>query len=367
MAEDPHRTDLIALFDAAVARAQPARCLPGLFPDWPGGRIIVIACGKAAAAMARVAEGHYADAIAQGRYRALAVTRHGYGVPLEHTRLIEAGHPVPDDGSLRGAEAALEAAGSAEADDLVLVLLSGGASALCAAPVPGLTLDDKRALTQALLRSGATISQINCVRKHLSRFKGGRLTARAAPARVVTLAISDVPGDAPDAIGSGPSVPDPTTLTDARQVLADFGIAPGPAVAAALNDPANETPKPGDAAFANAEYTVAATAAQSLEAAAEQARARGYRPVILGDALEGEARDLAKDHAAQARELQGRGERVALLSGGEATVTLAGVLASTARGMMLRARAGASREEVLAIGLAAARLVAEAVERPSKT
>ncbi len=341
MAEDPHRTHLIALFDAAVARAQPARCLPGLFPDWPRGRIIVLACGKAAAAMAQAAERHYTRAIAEGRYRAIAVTRHGYGLPLTHTRLIEAGHPVPDDGSLRGAGAALEAAASAGADDLVLVLLSGGASALCAAPVAGLTLDDKRALTQALLRSGATISQINCVRKHLSRFKGGRLAARAAPARVVTLAISDVPGDAPDAIGSGPTVPDPTTRDDARKVLADFGIAPGPAVAAALNDPANETPKPGDAAFANAAYTLAATAAQSLEAAAEQARARGYRPEILGDALEGEARELAGAHAAQALALQAAGQRVALLSGGEATVTIRG-----------DGRGGPNQEYALALAIA---------------
>jgi len=222
MAEHPHRTDLIVLFETAVARAQPARCLPGLFPDWTDGRILVIACGKAAAAMARVAEEHYADAIAQDRYQALAVTRHGYGVALAHTQLIEAGHPMPDSGSLRGAEAALAAAESANTDDLVLVLLSGGASALCAAPVAGLALEDKRSLTQSLLRSGATISQINCVRKHLSRFKGGRLAARAAPAHVVTLAISDVPGDAPNAIGSGPTVPDPTTLADARQVLAEF-------------------------------------------------------------------------------------------------------------------------------------------------
>jgi hydroxypyruvate reductase len=341
MAEHPHRTDLIALFDAAVARAQPARCLPGLFPAWPAGRVIVIACGKAGAAMARVAEEHYSDAVAQGRYQALAVTRHGYGVPLEHTRLIEAGHPVPDEGSLRGAEAALEAANAADANDLVLVLLSGGASALCAAPVDGLTLADKQSLTQALLRSGATISQINCVRKHLSRFKGGRLAARAAPARVITLAISDVSGDAPDAIGSGPTVPDPTTLADARKLLAEFGIAPGTAIQAALNDSANETPKPGDPAFNNTEYTLAATAAQSLEAAAEEARARGYRPVILGDALEGEARELAKAQAAQALEFQRQGERVALLSGGEATVTIRG-----------GGRGGPNQEYALALAMA---------------
>jgi len=324
MAEHPHHADLIALFDAAVARAQPERCLPGLFPACPEGRVIVIACGKAGAEMARVAETHYAEAIARDRYEALAITRHGYGVPLAHTRLIEAGHPVPDENSARGAEAALEAAQAAGADDLVLVLLSGGASALCAAPVEGLTLADKQTLTQALLRSGATISHINCVRKHLSRFKGGRLAAAAAPARVVTLAISDVPGDAPDAIGSGPTVPDPTTLADARAVISDYGITPGPAVAAALAQTANETPKPGDAAFAKTDYTLAATAAQSLQTAAAEAEARGYRPVILGDALEGEARDIAAAHAAQARDLQAGGERVALLSGGEATVTLRG-------------------------------------------
>lgn len=324
MANDPHRADLIALFDAAVARAQAGRCLPGHFPDPPQGRILVIACGKAGAAMARVAEHHYAGAIASGRYRALAITRHGYGLPLEQARLIEAGHPVPDDASLRAADEALAMADSAGADDLVLVLLSGGTSALCAAPAHGLTLDDKRALTQALLRSGATISQINCVRKHLSRFKGGRLAAAAAPARVVTLAISDVPGDAPDAIGSGPTVPDPTTLADARAVLARFAITPAPAVAAALNDPANETPKPGGPAFAGSAYMLAASPAQSLEAAADEASRLGYRPIMLGDALEGEARELAAQHAKQAMDLQRAGQRVALLSGGEATVTLTG-------------------------------------------
>ncbi|MFP3921293.1 MAG: glycerate kinase [Dichotomicrobium sp.] len=324
MAQDPHSADLIALFEAAVARALPARCLPGLFPDRPAGRLVVIACGKAGASMARVAEQHYAGAIAEGRYEALAVTRHGYGVALEHTQLIEAGHPVPDEGSLKGAEAALELADGAGTDDLVLVLLSGGASAVCAAPVAGLTLQGKQDLTRALLRSGATIGEINCVRKHLSRFKGGRLAAAAAPARIVTLAISDVSGDAPDAIGSGPTAPDPTTLADARAVLARYGIAPSPAVDAALNDPANETPKPGDSAFAKSDYVLAATAAQSLEAAAQKAQDLGYRPVILGDRLEGEARDLAAAHARQARDVQTSGGRTALLSGGEVTVTLRG-------------------------------------------
>lgn len=341
MAQDPHRADLIALFETAVARAQPGRCLPGRFPAAPDGRVHVIACGKAAAAMARVAEQHYAGLIAKSRYQALAITRYGYGVPLAHTQMIEAGHPVPDDNSIRAAKDALSMARSAAPQDLVLVLLSGGASALCAAPCEGLTLADKRAATQALLRSGATISQINCVRKHLSRFKGGRLAAAATPAQIVTLAISDVPGDAPDAIGSGPTVPDPTTLADARAVLSDFGITPGPAVEAALNTPANETPKPGDPAFANAEYVLAATAAQSLDAAAEKARTLGYRPIILGDALEGEARELAAAHARQARDLQTVGERVALLSGGEVTVTLRG-----------QGRGGPNQEYALALAIA---------------
>ncbi len=324
MGNDPHRANLIALFQAAVARAQAGRCLPEHFPDWPAGRVLAIACGKAGAAMAREAERHYADTIAAGRYRALAITRHGYGLALEHTPLIEAGHPVPDDGSLRAADAALALARSAGADDIVLVLLSGGASALCAAPAPGLTLEDKRVLTRALLRCGATISHINCVRKHLSRFKGGRLAVAAAPARVVTLAISDVPGDAPDAIGSGPTVPDPTTLADARAVLERFGLCPAPAIATALNDLANETPKPGDAAFAHTRYILAASPRHALDAAAQAATRLGYRPVLLGDALEGEARDLAAQHARQALELQRAGQRVAILSGGEATVTLSG-------------------------------------------
>jgi len=343
MAEDPHRENLIALFDAAVARAQAGRCLPGHFPDWPAGRIFVIACGKAGAAMARVAERHYADAIAGGRYNALAITRHGYGLPLEHTQLVEAGHPVPDDDSLRAAEGSASAGAWAGADDLVLVLLSGGASALCAAPVRGLTLNDKRAITQALLRSGATISQINCVRKHLSRFKGGRLAAAAAPARVITLAISDVCGDAPDAIGSGPTVPDPTTLADARAVLERFAITPPATIAAALNDPANETPKPGDPEFAHAQYVLAATAAQSLEAAAAKAERLGYRAILLGDALEGEARDLAAQHARQAIDLRQAGQRAAILSGGEATVTLTG-----------NGRGGPNQEYALALAIALA-------------
>jgi len=341
MVDDASRTNLISLYQTAVARAQPERCLPGLLPDWPAGRIIAIACGKAGASMAHIAEQHYAEAVGEDGYKGVAITRHGYGLALRNTRLIEAGHPVPDDSSILAADTALEMAQAAGAHDLVLVLLSGGASALCAAPLAGLTLRDKQTLTHALLRSGATISQINCVRKHLSRFKGGRLAAAAAPAHLVTLAISDVPGDAPDAIGSGPTVPDPTTLAEARDVLSRYSIAVPPAVMDALQNPANETPKQGDPAFTNSAYQLAATAAQSLEAAGNQASAFGYRPIILGDAVEGEARDLASGHGAQALALQAKGERVALLSGGEATVTLRG-----------NGQGGPNQEYALALALA---------------
>jgi glycerate 2-kinase len=316
---------LLDLFQTAVARAQPDVCLPAMLPAPPAaGRLIVIACGKAGASMARVAEQHYGDMIAQGRYDALAVTRHGYGLSLAITRQIEAGHPVPDDASVHAAQAALAMVRSAGPDDRVLMLLSGGASALCAAPVDGVSLADKQDLTRALLRCGATIHDINCVRKHLSRFKGGGLARAAHPAALVTLAISDVPGDQPQSIGSGPSVPDPSTLAEARAVLERFAVTPPPAIMAALNDPANETAKAGDPIFERSTYHLAASARDALEAAAGRAAQLGYEPVILGDALEGEARDVAAQHAAIALEHRQGGRKVALLSGGELTVTIRG-------------------------------------------
>ena len=218
MNQADHRSILRSVFDAAVASAQPERCLPPYFPAVPAsGRLIVLACGKAGAAMARAAEGHYADAIERGVCSGLAVTRSGYGLPLAHFALMEASHPVPDQSSADAAIRALDLAGEAREGDLVLALMSGGASALWAAPADGLALSEKQDLTRALLRAGAPIGAINCVRKHLSRIKGGRLARAACPARVVTLAISDVPGDAPDTIGSGPTVPDATTLADARR------------------------------------------------------------------------------------------------------------------------------------------------------
>ena len=316
---------LRALFDAAVSAAQPARCLKRHFPEPPAsGRITVIACGKAAAGMARAAELHYEKAGALHRLRGLAITRHGFGEPLAQLRLIEAGHPVPDAASVYAATEAIAAARAAGPEDLVLLLLSGGASALCTAPAGGVTLAQKQALTKALLKAGARIHELNCVRKHLSLFKGGRLAALAYPAPLVTLAISDVPGDEPETIGSGPACADPTTLAEARAIVSKYKIEVPPAIAAALNDPANETPKAFDPVFANARYELAATGRDALEAAGELARSFGYDVIMLGDSLEGEAREIAQTHAQLAKHCLADGKRVAILSGGELTVTVTG-------------------------------------------
>ena len=291
--------------------------------------------------MAQAAEIHYAEAIAAGRFIGLAVTRKGYGLPLSAFELMEAAHPVPDATSAAAADRALAFAAEAREGDLVLTLISGGASALWAAPLPGISLAEKQELTRGLLRGGAPIGDINCVRKHLSRIKGGRLARAASPAALATLAISDVPGDAPDTIGSGPTVPDRTTLAEARAVLARYGVAAAPAILAALSDPANETPKPGDAAFAHARFALAATPADALRAAAGKAAALGYEPIMLGDALEGEARDVAAQHAQLALDARQQGKRVAILSGGELTVTITG-----------DGRGGPNQEYALALALA---------------
>jgi hydroxypyruvate reductase len=237
--------------------------------------------------------------------------------------VIEAGHPVPDQAGLDGTERTLALAKSAAAGDLVLVLLSGGASANWIAPAPGITLAEKQATTRALLRSGANIGEINCVRKHLSRIKGGRLARLAAPARVVTLAISDVPGDDPAVIGSGPTVPDPTSLADARALVAKYGLDLPAAVRKALDDPHNESPKPGDPAFAHSSFKILARPADALAAAAARAKAAGYDCIILSDRLQGEAREVAAGHARIARDYAAQGRRIVILSGGELTVTLA--------------------------------------------
>ena len=279
--------------------------------------------------MSQVAEQHYVAQMAtrgigEDRLAGIAVTRHGYGRPTRRIALVEAGHPVPDQAGLDGTERALTLAEGAGSDDLVVVLLSGGASANWIAPAAGLTLLEKQATTRALLRSGANISEINCVRKHISRIKGGRLAVRAHPARLVTLAISDVPGDDPAVIGSGPTVPDPTTLADARAIVGKYRLDLPERVSRALADPQSESPKPGDTIFAGASYKIVARPADALAAAKARAEAAGYECVILGDRLQGEAREVAAEHARLARDLAAQGRRTVVLSGGELTVTLRG-------------------------------------------
>ena len=316
---------LESLFRVAVATAHPSRCLPPHLPEAPPrGRLIVLAAGKAAGSLTEVAEKHYAGLIAQERLDGVAVARHGYGRPTQRIAMIEAGHPVPDEAGVAGTERALALADGAGIDDLVLVLLSGGASANWIAPAAGITLAEKQATTRALLRSGANIGEINCVRKHLSRIKGGRLARRAAPARVVTLAISDVPGDDPAVIGSGPTVPDPTTLGDARTIVGKYRLDLPLAVTRALADASNESPKPGDAIFATGAYRILARPADALAAAQRCAQEAGYDCIMLGDRLQGEAREVAAEHARLARDHAAAGHRVAILSGGELTVTLKG-------------------------------------------
>ena len=318
------------LLDEAIAVARPKRCLPVALANLeaetgarPAGRTVVLGAGKAAAAMARTVEETWPDRALEG----LVVTRYGHAVPCRSVRVIEAAHPVPDRAGEDAARQILALAGAAGPDDRLLFLLSGGASALLSLPAPGLTLADKQAVTRALLAAGADIREINSVRKHLSAIKGGRLAAAAAPARLATLAISDVVGDDPATIGSGPTVPDPTSLADAREVLRRFGIAPPRAVAAALEDPANETLKPDDPRLATADYRLIATPAQSLAAPGRLAAAEGLAVEILGDDLTGEARNLGRAHAALVRDriAGGTGGRPwLLLSGGETTVTVTG-------------------------------------------
>ena len=321
----PSRSILLDLYQTAVDRAQPRLCVPPHLPDVPtNGRLFVVGAGKADAAMAVATEQYYQSLGMLDRVHGFVTTRHGFALPTAHIEIVEAAHPVPDVHGAQAAARTLAFVKTAGPDDLVLVLLSGGASALWSAPVAGLTLDDKQALTRQLLKSGATISEINTVRRHLSRIKGGRLAAAVYPARMVTLAISDVPGDVPAAIGSGPTVPDETTLADARAVLAKFAIVPAPAIVSALADPANETLKPGAKALQASSYTIVAAPQASLQAAADRAGTSGYRAVVLGDSLEGEARDVGRAQAKLALAAHARGEKVAILSGGELTVTVTG-------------------------------------------
>ena len=316
---------LESLFRAAVEAAHPSRCLPPHLPEPPPrGRLIVLAAGKGAGALTEVAEAHYLARMPQERIDGIAVTRHGYGRPTRRIAMVEAGHPVPDEAGLKGTERALAFADAAGPDDIVLVLLSGGASANWIAPAAGLSFADKQATTRALLRSGANIGEINTVRKHLSRIKGGRLARHAYPAHVVTLAISDVPGDDPAVIGSGPTVADPTTLGDARAIVGKYRLDLPAAVLRALNDPANESPKPGEAIFAGTDYRIVARPADALAAAEARARAAGFDCIVLGDRLQGEAREVAAAHARLARDAAATERRSVILSGGELTVTLKG-------------------------------------------
>ncbi len=322
MPADPARL-LRALLDEAVRVARPETCLPPRLPPPPAGRTVVVGAGKAAAAMARAVEQAW-----PGPLEGLVVTRYGHAVPCRRIEVAEAGHPVPDQAGAAAARRILERVRGLGPDDLVLCLISGGGSSLLALPAPGLTLEDKQAVGRALLRSGAPIGAINVVRKHLSAIKGGRLAAAAAPAPLVTLAISDVPGDDPSLIASGPTVPDPSTFAEARAILARHGIEPPEPVRRHLAAAAEETPKPGDPAFANARLELAARPQQSLEAAAELARRHGLTPLILSDRIEGEAREVARVLAAIALQAARFGQPAAppcvLLSGGETTVTVRG-------------------------------------------
>jgi glycerate 2-kinase len=350
------RALLLALFDAAVAAAHPDACLPGHLPPVPArGRLVVVGAGKAAAAMAAAAETHYRAQGTIARVAGFTTAPHGTaealpGRPPGAIRIIPARHPTPDDASLAAAQATLAQVRSATADDLVLVLLSGGASSLWAAPAAGLDLAGKMALTRGLLKSGADIHEMNLVRRHISRIKGGRLR-KATSAPMLTLAISDVPGDEPATIGSGPTVGDATTLAEARAVLARhlprmqaLGIEVPQTLAAILADPANETPKPSDPAFATAGYRIVATPARSLAAAGDLARRAGYAVLDLGDNVTGEAREVAQGHARLALEAHAGGRRLAILSGGELSVTV-----RNARG-----RGGRCQEYALALTVALA-------------
>ncbi|MBL8337145.1 MAG: glycerate kinase [Rhodoferax sp.] len=326
------RAFLEHLFRVAVQRALPLHCMAPFLPPPPdpaqGGRTLVLGAGKAAGAMAQAVEALWpADRPLDG----LVVTRYRHTPPrppglAQRIEVVEAAHPVPDAAGLAAAQRILGLAHGLGPQDLVLCLVSGGASALLTWPVEPLTLADKQALNQALLHSGAGITEMNCVRKHLSRIKGGRLAAACAPARVVTLAISDVPGDDPATIGSGPTVPDATTCADALAIIARYRIPVPDALLAALRAGTLETPKPGDPAFAGQAVHLVATPQQSLEAAAQAARATGVEAHILGDDLEGESREVAKVHAAIARAVARRGQPFArpcvILSGGETTVTV---------------------------------------------
>jgi hydroxypyruvate reductase len=317
------RVLLRRMFDAAVDAAQPAHNVPPHLPAPPRRRLVVIGAGKASAAMARAVEDHW-----RGELSGLVVVRYGYAVPCRRIEIVEAAHPVPDAAGLKAAKRVLDVVRGLTEDDLVLCLISGGGSALLPLPLDGLTLDHKQTLSRELLKSGASINEMNCVRRHLSAIKGGRLAAACHPARLLTLAISDVPGDDPINIASGPTVADPTTCADALAIVRRYGIELPREVRQVLESGRGESVKPGDPRLARAEIRLVATPQQSLEAAAALAREAGVTPLLLGDAIEGEARDVGKVMAGIARSVaqhrQPLGPPCVLLSGGETTVTVRG-------------------------------------------
>ncbi len=313
------------MFEAAIASAQPQLCVPPHMPS-PGevkGRLVVIGAGKASAAMARAVEDHWT-----GPLSGLVVTRYGYKVPCECIEIVEAAHPVPDQAGLDAAQRLLQVVQGLSADDVVLCLISGGGSSLLPLPLPGISLQDKQQVNRALLASGATISEMNTVRRHLSAIKGGRLAAACHPARVINLLLSDVPGDRPLDIASGPTVADPSTCEDALAIVRRYGIELPAHVLQVLSSGAGESVKPTDPRLARVDTRMVAAPQQALQAAAAVALRHGYTPYVLGDAIEGEARDVGKVLGAMALQVAERGEPFvrpcALLSGGETTVTLRG-------------------------------------------
>ena len=327
------------LFAAAVGAAQAGACVKSHLPAPPRGRTVVIGAGKASAAMARALEDHWTAPLS-----GLVVTRHGYGVPCDRIEIVTAAHPVPDADGLRAARRMLGLLAGLGPEDLVIALLSGGGSALLPLPAPGLTLADKQVISRDLLRSGATISEMNCVRRHLSAIKGGRLAAACHPAPVWSLLISDVPGDDPVDIASGPTVADPSTCGDALRILARYRIPLPAAAQSLLESGAGESIKPGDPRLARAEYRIVATPQSALEAAAAAARRAGFEAHILGCALEGEAREVGRVMAGIALQIANRDQPLhapcLLLSGGETTVTVRG-----------SGRGGRNVEFLLALGL----------------
>ena len=328
------------MFDAAIAAAQPALCIPPHLPEAPRGRLIVIVAGKASAAMPRALEACW-----PGPLEGLVVTRYGHAVPCSRIEIIEASHPVPDAAGLAAAQRILETVSDLTADDTVLCLISGGGSSLLVLPIDTITLEDKQSVNRELLKSGATISEMNTIRRHLSAIKGGRLAAACHPARVVTLLISDVPGDNPCDIASGPTVGDASSCADALDIVRRYGIELPANVREVLESGRGESVKPDDPRLKNIETHLIATPQMALEAAAKVAQSAGITPHILGDAIEGEARDVGKVLAGVALQVAKRGQPFAapcvLLSGGETTVTIRGA-----------GRGGRNVEFLLALGVA---------------